>query len=53
MQNNQLFCLLGPNGAGKTTTFNMLTGLFPASGGDADILGYHNQAMLGLFLIPL
>jgi len=34
-----LFCLLGHNGAGKTTTINMLTGLFPPTGGDAYIYG--------------
>eukprot|EP00026_Physarum_polycephalum_P000360 Phypoly_transcript_00360.p1 GENE.Phypoly_transcript_00360~~Phypoly_transcript_00360.p1 ORF type:complete len:1639 (+),score=219.92 Phypoly_transcript_00360:165-5081(+) len=39
MQRDQLFCMLGPNGAGKTTTISMLTGLFPASGGDAYIFG--------------
>ena len=27
----------GPNGAGKTTTISMLTGLIPASNGDAMI----------------
>jgi ABC-type multidrug transport system ATPase subunit len=35
----QLFCLLGPNGAGKTTTINCLTGVLPASGGDALVFG--------------
>lgn len=36
---NQLFCLLGPNGAGKTTTINCLTGVLPATGGDALVYG--------------
>ena len=36
----QLFCLLGHNGAGKTTTFNMLSGMFPSSKGDAFVFGY-------------
>jgi ABC-type multidrug transport system ATPase subunit len=35
MYTNQITCLLGHNGAGKTTTISMLTGLFPATGGDA------------------
>ncbi|KAL3145244.1 hypothetical protein ABBQ32_000989 [Trebouxia sp. C0010 RCD-2024] len=39
IDNNQLFCLLGPNGAGKTTTINCLTGVIPASGGDALVYG--------------
>ncbi|XP_031273582.1 ABC transporter A family member 2-like [Pistacia vera] len=36
---DQLFCLLGPNGAGKTTTISCLTGITPATGGDALIYG--------------
>eukprot|EP01065_Artemidia_motanka_P007606 TRINITY_DN137_c0_g2_i1.p1 TRINITY_DN137_c0_g2~~TRINITY_DN137_c0_g2_i1.p1 ORF type:complete len:1909 (+),score=587.90 TRINITY_DN137_c0_g2_i1:349-5727(+) len=31
--------LLGHNGAGKTTTINMLTGMMPATAGDAEICG--------------
>merc|ERR1711865_424666 len=31
--------MLGPNGAGKTTTISMLTGLIPATKGDASIAG--------------
>jgi branched-chain amino acid transport system ATP-binding protein len=27
--------LIGPNGSGKTTFFNVLTGIFPASSGEA------------------
>lgn len=34
-----IFALLGDNGAGKTTTMRMLTGLLPADGGSAKILG--------------
>ncbi|GAM20834.1 hypothetical protein SAMD00019534_040090 [Acytostelium subglobosum LB1] len=36
----QLFVLLGHNGAGKTTTFNMMTGLFSPSSGDAFVFGH-------------
>eukprot|EP01132_Coremiostelium_polycephalum_P010315 gene10315-12659_t len=35
----QLFVLLGHNGAGKTTTFNMMTGLFGPTSGDAFVFG--------------
>jgi ABC-type multidrug transport system ATPase subunit len=35
-----LTCLLGPNGSGKTTTFNMLTGVFRPTAGDAWVYGY-------------
>lgn len=31
--------LIGPNGAGKTTVFNLLTGIFPATGGRVLIRG--------------
>eukprot|EP01133_Synstelium_polycarpum_P001084 gene1084-1230_t len=36
----QLFVLLGHNGAGKTTTFNMMTGMFSPSSGDAHVFGH-------------
>jgi branched-chain amino acid transport system ATP-binding protein len=29
----QIFGLIGPNGAGKTTLFNLITGIFPPTGG--------------------
>jgi branched-chain amino acid transport system ATP-binding protein len=31
--------LIGPNGSGKTTFFNVLTGIFPASGGEVRFAG--------------
>eukprot|EP01135_Chromosphaera_perkinsii_P011449 Nk52_evm25s2402 gene=Nk52_evmTU25s2402 len=40
MYEGQITSFLGHNGAGKTTTMNMLTGLYPCSGGDAIINGY-------------
>jgi len=39
MYSGQIFALLGHNGAGKTTTISMLTGLFGASGGNAEAFG--------------
>ncbi|KDO35461.1 hypothetical protein SPRG_18791 [Saprolegnia parasitica CBS 223.65] len=39
MYKNQITCLLGHNGAGKTTLMSMLTGMIPASGGDATFNG--------------
>jgi ribosome-dependent ATPase len=35
----EIFGFLGPNGCGKTTTMKMLTGLLPATSGEAFILG--------------
>ncbi|KAJ3015871.1 UNVERIFIED_CONTAM: hypothetical protein HDU68_012527 [Siphonaria sp. JEL0065] len=35
-----VFGLLGPNGAGKTTLISILTGLYPASFGNAILAGY-------------
>src|SRR3954454_22008520 len=35
----ECFGLLGPNGAGKTTTIEILEGLTPADGGDAEVRG--------------
>jgi len=35
----EIFGFLGSNGCGKTTTMKMLTGLLPASAGEATILG--------------
>ena len=39
MYSDQIFVLLGHNGAGKTTTLSMLTGLFGASEGGAEVFG--------------
>src|SRR5260370_35422902 len=33
MNNGEIVGLIGPNGSGKTTIFNVVTGIFPASGG--------------------
>jgi branched-chain amino acid transport system ATP-binding protein len=41
----QIFSLIGPNGAGKTTTFNLITGVLPATAGEASFCG---QKLLGL-----
>lgn len=35
MFEGQIFALLGQNGAGKTTTISMITGLLPATAGNA------------------
>ena len=35
----ECFCLLGPNGAGKSTTINCLTGVLPATAGEAVVNG--------------
>ena len=40
MYDGQIFGLLGVNGAGKTTTIHMLTGMVPATSGEAEVLGF-------------
>ena len=47
---NQILGLIGPNGSGKTTFFNVVTGIYPASGGHvnfdgADITNLSTQAV--------
>ena len=39
MFSNQIFVLLGHNGAGKTSTISMLTGLYSATEGTAEVFG--------------
>lgn len=34
VKQGQVFSIIGPNGAGKTTMFNVITGIFPLSGGN-------------------
>ena len=39
IKRGEIFGFLGPNGCGKTTTMKMLTGLLPATAGEAFLLG--------------
>jgi ribosome-dependent ATPase len=39
IERGEIFGFIGSNGCGKTTTMKMLTGLLPASGGEALLLG--------------
>ena len=39
IERGEIFGFLGPNGCGKTTTMKMLTGLLPATAGQAFLLG--------------
>ena len=39
IERGEIFGFLGSNGCGKTTTMKMLTGLLPASAGDAELFG--------------
>jgi ABC-type branched-subunit amino acid transport system ATPase component len=40
MREGEVVGLIGPNGSGKTTIFNVITGLYPASGGRALFAGH-------------
>jgi ABC-2 type transport system ATP-binding protein len=40
VRRGEIFGLVGPDGAGKTTTMRMLTGIFAASKGDAEVAGF-------------
>jgi branched-chain amino acid transport system ATP-binding protein len=44
LQAGQIVGLIGPNGAGKTTVFNVITGVYRASGGDVTLDG---KSLLG------
>jgi len=46
LEEGKLLALLGQNGAGKSTSMNILSGMSPATGGDAYIYGYSiNRSM--------
>ena len=34
VEKGEIFGVIGPNGAGKTTIFNLITGVYPVSGGN-------------------
>lgn len=39
IRQGEIFGFIGPNGCGKSTTMKMLTGLLPASSGEAEVFG--------------
>lgn len=41
IKHGEIFGFVGSNGCGKTTTMKMLTGLLPASAGEAAVFGQH------------
>jgi len=44
IERGEIFGFVGSNGCGKTTTMKMLTGLLPASAGEASLFGHHVDA---------
>jgi branched-chain amino acid transport system permease protein len=45
MKSGEILGLIGPNGAGKSTVFNLVTGVFPATGGEVDFRGERIDAL--------
>ena len=45
IRNGEIYGLIGPNGAGKTSLFNVLTGIYPADGGE---FTFNGQPLAGL-----
>lgn len=55
LNEKEILAVIGPNGAGKTTVFNLLTGVYQATGGEIRFCGEvinkmkpHNRVKLGL-----
>jgi branched-chain amino acid transport system ATP-binding protein len=38
-EDGEILGVIGPNGAGKTTLFNLISGIYPATGGEIDFYG--------------
>jgi len=51
VRNGEVLGLIGPNGSGKTTFFNVLTGIYPTTGGKMDFEGRDitNQSPQGVY----
>jgi ABC-2 type transport system ATP-binding protein len=49
----ELFGLLGPNGAGKTTLIQQLTGIYPASSGNAWMCGHGLNSDLDIIRLQI
>ncbi len=47
LNEGEIVCLIGPNGSGKTTIFNVITGIYRASGGEIT-LGDGKHSLAGL-----
>src|SRR6185369_3000865 len=45
IREGEIYGLIGPNGAGKTSLFNVLTGIYPADGGE---FVFDGQSLSGL-----
>jgi branched-chain amino acid transport system ATP-binding protein len=45
IEEGEILGIIGPNGAGKTTLFNLISGIYPPSGGEVNFRG---KSLLGL-----
>jgi len=53
IKKGEMLGLLGPNGAGKTTLISMLTGLYPASSGNAWVAGFDIKNQLDVVQLQI
>ena len=52
MSSGEILGLIGPNGAGKSTVFNLVTGVFPANGGEVHFRGERIDTLSARAIVP-